>query len=99
MALPLVEQLPNGYSSLRDQLRRAAFSIALNIAEGTGKTQPRDRKRYYAIARGSAMECAAICDIIELIDEKVCKEMEQAKSRLDSIVAILTRVCREGEGD
>ena len=65
IALNLIDELPVGNSSLREQLRRAAFSVPLNIAEGTGKNSQADRRRFYSIARGSAMECAAICDRLE----------------------------------
>jgi hypothetical protein len=33
------ERFPHGYSFLRDQLNRAALSIAANIAEGTAVSQ------------------------------------------------------------
>src|SRR5687767_4852511 len=52
-----------GLSSLRDQLDRASVSIVLNIAEGAGRFSPADKARFYAIARGSATECAAIMDV------------------------------------
>lgn len=93
LALQLMDNLPPGNTSLRDQLRRAAFSIALNIAEGTGKTGHADRLRFYAIARGSAMECAAICDIISLIDPKLNSGTDAAKAKLKSVVGILSAVC------
>lgn len=95
IALHLVDELPFGHSSLREQLRRAAFSVPLNIAEGTGKNCKTDRIRFYAIARGSAMECAAICDIIRLIDEGFTSRTELGKSKLKSIVSILSKVCME----
>ncbi|HYS09833.1 MAG TPA: four helix bundle protein, partial [Myxococcales bacterium] len=47
-----------------DQLRRAASSIPLNIAEAAGRTGQADAARTYAIARGSAMECAAVLDAL-----------------------------------
>ena len=45
--------------SSHDQLDRTSTSIPLNIAEGTGKYTGRDKCRFYDIARGSALECAA----------------------------------------
>ncbi len=53
-----------GQSVLRDQLVRTSVSIVLNVAEGTGRFSPADKARLYAMARGSATECAAI-----LLDE------------------------------
>jgi len=94
VALELIEELPPGYSSLKDQLRRAAFSVALNIVEGTGKYSQPDRSRFYSIARGSAMECAAICDIIGLLNHRLEKRTSRGKLKLKSIVSILSAVCR-----
>ena len=43
---------------VKDQLDRAATSIALNIAEGNGKYTNKDRCRFFDVAHGSALECA-----------------------------------------
>ena len=48
-----------------DQLRRASFSIMLNIAEGTGRFTNPDRRNFYVISRGSAFECVAIFDYLK----------------------------------
>ena len=45
---------------LRDQLRRSSSSVALNLAESSGKSTPADRRRFYAIANGSFQESKAI---------------------------------------
>ncbi|MCA9565255.1 MAG: four helix bundle protein, partial [Myxococcales bacterium] len=71
MASRICHSLPRGFADLADQLKRASTSIPLNIGEGSGKSTVKNRKRYYADARGSAMECAAIIDsclAFELVD-------------------------------
>lgn len=47
-----------------DQLRRASYSIMLNIAEGSGRFTNPDMRKFYIIARGSAFECLSICDLL-----------------------------------
>ncbi len=49
---------------VKDQLDRASTSIPLNIAEGNGKYAPKDRCRFFDIAHGSALECAAGLNIL-----------------------------------
>ena len=51
---------------LRSQLERALLSTVANIAEGAGRATRVDRKRHYAIARGSANEAGAVLAIAEL---------------------------------
>src|ERR1044071_439328 len=48
---------------VKDQLDRASTSVAFNTAEGNGKYNSKDRCRFFDIAHGSALECAAGLDI------------------------------------
>lgn len=50
-------------SHLKSQLLRAASSISLNLAEGSGKRLVPDQRRFYQIALGSLRECQAVLDL------------------------------------
>ena len=45
------------------QIRRAALSVHLNIAEGASRKSEAERKRYSEVARGSVIEIDAALDI------------------------------------
>lgn len=59
----LLESIPKSIA-VHDQLDRASTSVPLNIAEGNGKSTPKDRCRFLDTARGSALECAACLDVL-----------------------------------
>jgi four helix bundle protein len=59
-------QMSRGHASLRDQIQRAAESVVLNIAEGAQQRTVPMAKKHYRVALGSAAECAAALDLMEL---------------------------------
>ena len=81
-------------AAIYGQLDRASTSIPLNIAEGNGKYTSADRCRYFDIARGSALECAACLDVLlakALIQEPA---MLEGKAILIEIVSMLVGLIR-----
>ena len=66
----------------KDQLRRASFSVVLNIAEGSGRFTKRDRRNFYIISRSSIFECVAILDVLK--DEQVLDESRYQKFYLNA---------------
>jgi four helix bundle protein len=82
----------------RDQWLRAAQSIPLNIAEGNGKRSLKDRARFLDIAGGSALECAAIQDVLVVSGGLNRETSFELKSKLVRIVAMLTRMAMKFDG-
>jgi four helix bundle protein len=57
------------WGNLGEQRRlRASSSIALNLAEGSGKRTIEDQKRFYSISLGSLRECDAILQLEKIED-------------------------------
>ena len=54
---------PDEKFGMISQIRRAALSVHLNIAEGSSRRSEVERKRYYEISRGSIIEIDAALDI------------------------------------
>jgi four helix bundle protein len=82
-------------AAAKDQLDRASTSIPLNIAEGNGKFSAKDRARFFEMARGSALECAAWLDV--LLVRKLAGEEQVflSKERLARIVQMLIGLLRK----
>jgi four helix bundle protein len=90
LAEQIAGELPRGRSYLADQLRRAALSIPLNIAEGAGEFAPADKARFYRFARRSATECAAIFDACRCLQIADSTRLSAARVLLLRAVAMLT---------
>jgi four helix bundle protein len=93
-SLRIASSLPRGHGDLRDQLRRAALSVSLNIGEAAGRATRADAARHYAIARGSAMECAAVLDVMRALNLLPESTHGEAIALLARVVAMLTKLCR-----
>jgi four helix bundle protein len=97
-ALPLTYQLAErADADTKKQLRRAALSINLNIAEGTGRRDA-DQRQFYRVARGSALECGAVLDAMGALGLVSREEIAPIDELLVQIVKMLTKMTGEGEG-
>jgi four helix bundle protein len=79
---------------VKDHLDRAADSVVLNIAEGNGKYAPKDRCRFFDIAHGSALECAAGLDILVAKQKLGAEQIRLGKEHLQRIVRMLMGLIR-----
>src|SRR4051794_10534266 len=74
---------------VKDQLDRASTSVPLNIAEGNGKYAPKDRCRFFDIAHGSALECAAALDTLVAKRKLTVEQIRPGKEILQRVVRML----------
>lgn len=57
----LTDRFPSSETyNLTSQLRRASVSVAANLAEGSGRTSPKDQAHFSQIAYASLMESACL---------------------------------------
>ena len=82
-----------------DQLRRASFSIMLNIAEGSSRFSNKDRKNFMVVARGSVFECAAILEYLNETTEIKKEEFESYINNLEEISRMLFSLIRHLDKD
>jgi four helix bundle protein len=83
---------PASHRVLQDQLERASLSVVCNIAEGAGRRSRKDKRRMYAIARGSATETAAIVDVLRLRHLASEAQCRSARSLALRVVQLLTKL-------
>ena len=79
---------------LTSQLRRASYSISLNIAEGSSRRTGKDFSRYLGQAIGSGYESLACLDITlanEFIDDA---SYHNVGAQIDEIIAMLVGLQR-----
>ncbi len=77
---------------LRDQIRRAAVSIASNIAEGDERETDKEAVRYFYFAKGSSAEVltqATIAHEIKYIKKETFEEIEQRCIEISSMLSKL----------
>ncbi len=72
------------------QIRRAALSVYLNIAEGASRKSETERKRFYEIARGSIIEIDAALDIANDLEYLIKFDSSKLGETMVKCIKLLT---------
>ncbi len=76
------------------QMRRAAASVAANIAESCGRGSLRDEARFLYVAAGSARELqyfAILARDVGVLPEEACARLEGLATETQRMLAVLIR--------
>ncbi|NOZ05827.1 MAG: four helix bundle protein [Chloroflexi bacterium] len=89
--LILAEGFPQRYQfSLGEQLRRAALSVPTNLAEGSGRDNPRERAYLYVVAKGSLYEVISLLVVAgrrELISRDTYRALYHEADELAAMIS------------
>lgn len=77
---------------LVQQIRRAALSVKLNIAEGSSRKSETERKRYYEMSRGSVIELDAAFETAVDLQYLNKEQMAALGKLLNSNFAMLSKM-------
>ena len=91
----LARELPRGFATLADQLRRALLSAHLGVAEGASRSGA-DRLSRFRCARGEASEAAAALDAAMALSLVAPRDAQPVIDLLGRLCAMLTRLSKSG---
>jgi len=74
------------------QVRRAALSVYLNIAEGCSRKSLTERKRFFEISRGSIIEIDAILDLCEKLNYSKKENLQALGEYMQRTFSMLSKL-------
>jgi four helix bundle protein len=81
-----------GKFNMVQQIRRAALSAKLNLAEGCSRCSAAERKRYLEISRGSVIEIDAALETAVDLNYFKISELERTGELLNKCFAMLSKM-------
>jgi len=81
---------PEERFALTQQIRRAAISVHLNIAEGCSRKSDAERKRFFEIARGSVIEIDTAIDIAHKLNYTTLEDLQPLGQLIIATFKMLT---------
>jgi four helix bundle protein len=85
----VIARFPSGLGYLADETRRAASSVLLNFSEGCGRTEKRERRRFFVMAKASANETMAAIDVAHSQQAVSSEERKTLMDICDHVSAML----------
>jgi four helix bundle protein len=76
------------------QIRRAALSVHLNIAEGCSRRSKTERIRYFEISRGSVIEVDTILDLAFRLNFSTLEELQPTGDLLIRAFSMLSALIK-----
>lgn len=83
--------------ALVQQIRRAAISVHLNIAEGCSRKSLNERKRYFEISRGSVIEIDSAIEIAFKLEYVILEELKSLGDYIVKSFKLLTGMINSQE--
>ena len=94
----VVKKFPPGEQfNLTFQIKKAALSVFLNLAEGSSRKSPRERTRFFEISRGSTVEIDSAFDAAFDLMYVTMEDLNEAGNLLVSVFRILSKMINPGK--
>ena len=91
----IADALPQRYQfSLGEQLRRAALSVPTNIAEASGRDNPKEASFLYRVSKGSTYECVSLLVMFVKRGHLTQEVYQQHSTEANEIAAMVSKLAR-----
>jgi len=76
--------------NLAQQIRRAALSVKLNLAEGSSRKSETERKRFYEISRGSLIEIDTAFESAVDLNYYTVSDLDDVNTQINKTFALIS---------